>query len=454
VVAPVIARLARYIDDRMRAGEYARKGMQKVFPEHWSFLLGEIALYSFVVLLVTGIFLALFFKASYHDVTYTGAYEPLQGQAVSASYNSVLGLVFDVPGGLLMRQIHHWAALVFVGAIVVHLLRIFFTGAFRRPRELNWLVGATLLVLGMVEGFAGYSMPDDLLSGVGLRIGFSVMQSIPIVGSWLAFLVFGGEFPSPGFISRLYIGHVFIIPLAILGLISVHLFFIIRQKHTQFPGTGRTNTNVVGERFWPTYAAKSVGLMFLVAAVLAALGGLVQINPVWLYGPFDPTTASSFAQPDWYMGWLEGSLRLMPSISFQAWGVEIPNVFFSGVLIPGVAFTGLYLYPFVEQRLTGAAAHEHHLLDRPREHPYRTALGVAVVTFFTVLMIGGSDDIIARITGLSISTVVNTLRTLLFALPVGAWVLTVRICGYLQESDRAADRKEHLRRMETGEGTA
>ena len=443
----MIAKLARAIDNRIRGGEYAKKGMQKVFPEHWSFLLGEIALYSFVILLITGIYLALFFKASYHEVTYQGVYAPLRGREVSAAYDSILKLVFEARGGLLIRQIHHWAADVFVASIVVHLLRIFFTGAFRRPREMNWLIGVTLLVLGIFEGFAGYSLPDDLLSGVGLRIGYSIAQSIPVVGTWLAFLLWGGRFPSPDFVSRLYIGHVFILPIIILGLISVHLFFVVRQKHTQFPGPGKTNNNVVGERLWPTYTAKSVGLFFLIAAVLAGLGGLVQINPIWLYGPYHPGTVTTFAQPDWYMGWLEGALRLMPSFSIQAWGYEVPNVFFGGVLLPGITFLGLYAYPFVEQKLTGTWRTEHHLLDRPREHPFRTSFGMATITFYLLLMIGGSNDIISEVTGFPIAVVVNTLRTLIVLLPPIVWVATFKICGDLRRGDRYAHRTTHLKRM-------
>ena len=443
----MIARLARFVDNRIRGGEYAEKGMKKVFPEHWSFLLGEIALYSFVILLITGIYLALFYKASYQEIVYHGAYAPLRGREVSVAYDSILKLIFEARAGLLIRQIHHWAAVVFVAAIVVHLLRIFFTGAFRRPREMNWLIGVTLLILGIFEGFAGYSLPDDLLSGVGLRIGYSIAQSIPVVGSWLAFLVWGGKFPSPEFVSRLYIGHVFILPIVILGLISVHVFFVIRQKHTQFPGPGRTNENVVGERLWPTYIAKSAGLFFLIAGVLAALGGLVQINPVWLYGPYHPGTVTSFAQPDWYMGWLEGALRLMPSVAIRAFGYEVPNVFFGGVLLPGITFTALYAYPFVEQKLTGSWKLEHHLLDRPREHPWRTSFGAAVLAFYIVLFVGGSNDIIAEVTGLSISAVVNTLRALLVILPPLVAVVTFKICGDLTRSDRYALQSTHLKRM-------
>ena len=447
----MIARLARFLDDRTRGGQAAQTGMRKVFPEHWSFLLGEVALYAFVVLLVTGVFLALFFEASYDHVIYEGAYLPMQGREITSSYASVLDLTFEVPGGLLMRQMHHWAALVFVGAIVVHLMRIFFTGAFRRPREVNWMIGVTLLLLAIIEGFAGYSLPDDLLSGIGLRIGYSITQSIPVLGTWLAFLLWGGEHPSPDIVSRLYIGHVFILPIVMLGLISVHLALIVRQKHTQFPGPGRTEDNVVGERLWPTYATKSVGLLFLVAAVLAAMGALLQINPIWLYGPYEPSAVTSFAQPDWYMGWVEGAMRLLPPISVRAFGYEIPNVFFAGALLPLLTAALLYLYPFAEQWLTGEGRRGHQLLDRPREHPWRTAFGTAVTAFYVILLVAGSDDILARVTGWSMGAVINGLRVSLLLAPPVIGVMTFRLCTELRRGDHAARRKQTVKQAATRE---
>src|SRR5689334_18209316 len=189
-----------YLDERLGTNAAARKNLRKVFPEHWSFMLGEVVLYSFVILLATGVYLTLFFKPSMEEVAYDGPYAPLRGVTMSEAYESTLHISFDVRGGLLIRQIHHWAALIFVAGIVLHLLRVFFTGAFRKPRELNWLIGVVLLTLALLEGFAGYSLPDDLLSGTGLRIMYSVIESIPVAGTWLGYLIFGGEFPGTGLI--------------------------------------------------------------------------------------------------------------------------------------------------------------------------------------------------------------------------------------------------------------
>jgi ubiquinol-cytochrome c reductase cytochrome b subunit len=427
-------RLARWIDSRLGAAKFARTALNKVFPDHWSFMIGELALYSFVVLVLTGVYLTFFFEPSQQEVVYRGSYDPLRGVEMTAAYRSALELSFDVRAGLVMRQIHHWAALLFLAAIAVHLARVFFTGAFRRPRELNWIVGCTLLVLALLNGLFGYSLLDDQLSGTGLRIVYSITLSIPLVGTWLASLLFGGEFPGPDIITRLYVIHILLVPAAIAVLLTVHLAIVVRHKHTQFPGPGRRQDNVVGERLWPTYAAKALGLFFLTSAVLAFLGGVFQINPIWIYGPFDPAEVSAASQPDWYMGWLDGALRLAPPWELRAFGFEIPEPFFPGVLLAGLTFALLYAWPFLEARVTGDYA-EHHLLDRPRQRPVRTALGTATITFYTVLFVSGAADVIAATFGLSVNAVLWTFRILSLALPpLMAW-LTYRLCKELAARD-------------------
>jgi ubiquinol-cytochrome c reductase cytochrome b subunit len=418
----VIRRIARGIDERVGAAKWARNALNHIFPDHWSFMLGEVAFYSFAVLVLTGVFLTFFFEPSLKQVVYHGTYKPLDGVQMSAAYQSAIRLSFDVRAGLVFRQIHHWAALVFLAAIVTHVARIFFTGAFRRPREINWIVGTTLLLLALANGFAGYSLLDDLLSGTGLRIAYSIGLSIPIVGTWLVSLLFGGEFPGTVIISRLYIIHVFIIPILIGGLLSVHLALVWRQRHTQFPGPGRTERNVVGSHMFPTYAAKSVALFLGLFAVLALLGGLAQINPIWLYGPYDPAAVSTAAQPDWYVGWLEGALRLFPPWEIRLGGYVIAEPFFPGVLIPGLFFLGMYAYPFVEARLTGDRL-DHELLDSPRFHATRTAIGVGVLTWFIVLFVAGGQDVLAANWHISVQALARTLRVLALVLPfVTAWI--------------------------------
>ncbi len=433
----IIARLARWIDNRLGASKAARATLNKVFPDHWSFMLGEIALYCFVILVLTGVYLTFFYVPGTKEVTYNGSYGPFDGVTMSQAYESVLRISFDVRAGLVMRQIHHWAALIFVAAVIAHLMRIFFTGAFRRPREINWMIGVTLLTLAIANGFTGYSLPDDQLSGTGLRIAYSVVMSVPLVGVWMAFLIFGGDFPGTDFLTRFYVIHILIVPAAIAGLLVAHLAILIRQKHTQFAGKGRTNTNVVGARLWPTFMAKTLGLFFIVFALIALLAGIAEINPVWIWGPFEPAAVSAGSQPDWYVGWLEGSLRLLPAWETRAFGFEIPTVFYSGVLIPSVTFGLLYSWPFLEARFTKENLTDHHLLDRPRDRPVRTGIGVAGLTFFVVLFLAGGNDVLAARFGISVNAITWALRIMVLTLPPLTFLLAWRLCKELQARERA-----------------
>jgi ubiquinol-cytochrome c reductase cytochrome b subunit len=429
----IVRRVTQWFDDRLGATSWVRTALNKVFPDHWSFMLGEIAMYCFVILVLTGIYLTFFFVPSSRIVTYTGSYEPLRGAAVSEAYASVLRLSFDVRAGLVFRQMHHWAANVFIAAIVVHMARIFFTGAFRRPREINWIVGVTLLVFAIFNGFTGYSLPDDLLSGTGLRIFYSIAISVPFAGTWLAFLLFGGEFPAHDIIPRLYVMHILLVPAVITALFSIHLALIWHQKHTQFPSPGRTETNVVGSRLWPTYAMKSVGLFLAIAAVLGVLGGFAQINPVWIYGPLDPAAVTSAAQPDWYLGWIEGALRLAPAWEIRAFGHTIPNPFFPGVLLPGLTFLLLYLWPFIEHRFTGDRE-PHNLLQRPRERPVQTAIGATALAFYGLLFLAASNDIAARMLGVSVFTITWVFRIAVIVLPPVVGFVVYRMLRTLASS--------------------
>jgi ubiquinol-cytochrome c reductase cytochrome b subunit len=443
------------IDERFGSARFVRNSLNKIFPDHWSFMLGEIALYSFVVLIFTGVFLTLFYVPSTAQVIYHGSYAPLRGQRMSEAYASTLNISFNVRAGLVMRQIHHWAADVFIAAIVVHLLRIFFTGAYRKPREINWTIGLTLLILSIINGFIGYSLPDDLISGTGIRIAFSIILSIPVVGSYLAFFIFGGNYPGTEIIPRFFIIHVLILPAIIAALIGAHLAIMWHQKHTQYPGRGRTNHNVVGIPFWPAYAFQAGGFFFITAAVLAALGGLVQINPIWLYGPYIPYKVSYAVQPDWYMGWLDGALRLMPSweIVFGPTygGHMIPNVFFPAVLLPGLTFGLLYAWPAIERRFTHDNE-EHNICDRPREHPVRTSIGVGVLMFYIVLFFASATDVLANFFDTSLNLVLWTMRVLLFAMPVLAGSATYLLTKEVGHKGEVGEPKVPVEIRRTEEG--
>ena len=424
-----------WLDERTSVARVVRAGMRKVFPDHWSFLLGEVALFCFVILVLTGTYLTFFYVPSASEVTYEGPYAPMAGAQVSAAYDSVLRISFETKAGLLMRQIHHWTALVFVGVVILHLCRVFFTGAFRRPREVNWIVGFTLLVLALALGFTGYSLPDDLLSGTGARIAYSAALSIPLIGPWVASLAFGGEFPTSAFISRFYVLHIMLLPGLVIALIAGHLALLVLQKHTQYRGGPARESNVVGRAFWPSQAFLSSGLFFLTAAIVALLGALFQINPIWLFGPFDAAVVSSPAQPDWYVGWLDGALRIFPSFEPTILGITIPSPFIPGIVIPGILFTIVALWPFVEARFT-RDYRAHHILDRLWDHPLRTATGMAILTFFGVLTLAGGNDVLAFQFGFDVEFLTRLFRWLAVLLPIAVWVVTYRLCrARLREGD-------------------
>ena len=431
-----VAGAANYIDERTSLSGMVKELGRKIFPDHWSFMLGEIALWSFVAVLLSGTFLTFFFQASMVETHYAGAYLPLRGVEMSAALDSTLRISFDIRGGLLVRQIHHWAALVFVAGIGVHMLRVFFTGAFRKPRELNWVIGFVLFILAMAEGFTGYSLPDDLLSGNGLRIIDGMIKGIPLIGTWTSFLLFGGEFPGTQIVGRLYTLHILLLPAILVALLVMHLMLMIVNKHTQFAGPGRTNSNVVGFPMMPVYMSKMGGFFFITFGVIVLIASLFTINPIWNYGPYDPSPVSAGTQPDWYIGFADGALRLVPPhLEFVLWD----RTWSFNILIPlgviGIFIVLVLIYPFIEAWITGDKR-EHHIAQRPRHAPTRTAIGVAGVIFYAVLWAAASSDIIATHFHLTMEGVIHTLQALLILGPIAGYFIAKRIALALQKKDR------------------
>jgi quinol---cytochrome-c reductase cytochrome b subunit len=453
--ATVVAGVADGVDSRIHPAGGIRRQINKVFPTHWSFLLGEINIYSFVVLLISGTWLAIFYDPSMAETTYQGVFVPLQGVEVSRAFQSTVDISMEVRGGLLIRQVHHWAALVFVAAMIAHMMRTFFTGAFRRPRESNWVLGVVLLLAGMIEGFIGYSLPDDLLSGTGLRTGLSaIVMSIPVIGTWLHWAILGGEFPGTIIIPRLYIVHVFLLPGIITALIAVHVGLVWFQKHTQFPGPGRTERNVVGVRILPTFATKGGGFFVITLGLLLALGALFQINPIWKLGPYNPTQVAAGSQPDFYMGFFDGAVRLWPSWELYLFGYTVPALFFPAVIGSGLLVTLLAAYPWIERRLSRDSAH-HNLLERPRDAPARTATGMVAMTFYFWLLVASGNDVIAYTFDISLNVMVWIGRLGLLVLPPLVYVVTYRLCLSLQRADRQVlehgIETGHIKRLPHGE---
>jgi ubiquinol-cytochrome c reductase cytochrome b subunit len=387
------------------------------------------------VLLISGTYLAYFFDPSMQEVTYHGVFTDLRGVEMSRAFETTLNISFEVRGGLFVRQLHHWAALVFMSAIVAHMFRIFFTGAFRRPRETNWTIGILLFITGMFEGFIGYSLPDDLLSGTGLRIASGILLSIPVIGTWLSWALFGSDFPGNEIIPRFYLFHIFVLPGIIFALIAVHLAIVWYQKHTQFPGVSRTERNVIGVRILPLFAAKSGAFFATVVGILSIMSGIFQINAIWNYGPYVASQVSAGSQPDWYMMWTDGMGRLWPPWEVYLGPYTIPAPFFPFVLGMGLIFTVALAYPLLERKLSGDTAH-HNLLQRPRDVPVRTSLGAMAITFFVVLLLSGMNDIIAFEFDLSLNLMVWLGRIGLLVAPPIAYYVTYRVCLSLQHADR------------------
>ena len=430
-----VALMARNMDDRYTMSSGIRRQINKVFPTHWSFMLGEIALYSFVVLLLSGVYLTLFFDPSMSKVIYDGAYAPLNGVEMSRAYETALQISFEVRGGLFIRQVHHWAALLFAISIMAHMFRIFFTGACRKPREANWVIGCILLLLSIAEGFMGYSLPDDLLSGVGLRIMSAIIIGLPVIGTWMHWMMFNGDFPGDIIIPRLYIAHVLIIPALLLGLIAAHLALVWYQKHTQFPGAGRTENNVVGVRIMPVFAVKALTFGLINIGFMAFLAGAFQINAIWNLGPYNPSQVSAGSQPDIYMLWTDGAARVMPAWELYIGSYTIPAVVWVALLL-GLLVVLLFAYPFIEAKMTGDNAH-HNLLQRPRDVPVRSGIGAMALVFYTLLTLSGGNDLIAYHFQISLNAMTWVGRIGLILLPPIAYFVTYRICIGLQRSDQA-----------------
>ena len=400
--------------------------------DHWSFVFSQIAVYSFVVACVTGIFLVFFFKPGMTGVIYHGSYHELNGVRMSEAYKSTLDISFDVRGGLLIRQIHHWSALIFVAAVCLQLLRLFFTAASRRPRWLVWLIWVTLLPLGMAAGWSGGILPDDMFSGGSLGLLQGVLESIPLVGGHLTLWGFGGDVPGHRIIPRLYWVHV-LLPVAMAALFVLRRRLVRRHGHARFPGAagaGRLGSLQHGP------AAAAMAMFFATCGVLALAGALAQINPIWLSGPAQPGSISTGATPDWYMGFLDGALRIMPGWELNVAGHPLTlAVLVPALIIPGAFFTVLAAYPLLERRLTGDRG-EHHFLDRPHSAATRTAVGAAGITLYGLLWAASANDQIAYHIHLDLYAVTWFFRVAVFAGPPLAYTLTQRICLGLTRRER------------------
>jgi ubiquinol-cytochrome c reductase cytochrome b subunit len=301
------------------------------------------------------------------------------------------------------------------------------------------LIGLAMLFLALLEGYLGYSMVDDLLSGMGLAIGYAVALSIPLIGGNLALLIWGAPYPGdPAFESRMFITHVFLLPIVIATLIAAHVALIAARHHTQFRESPRhTDRQVIGVPAFPGQAPRSLGLMAAVAAVLFLLGGLVQINPSWLWGPYETSLGTNGAQPDWYLGWLIGGLRLVPGFDVTIGSrTLIPNPFWGGALFPLVVLVVIAAWPWIERRLTGDRR-AHNVLDRPRDAPLRTAFGLGFLSWVFLVFFAGSADRLFVFLGLPYTTQIWFWR-------FGVWIFPVLVAIVAYRTSKALQRVEAI----------
>jgi ubiquinol-cytochrome c reductase cytochrome b subunit len=437
--APLTAQASDYFRDRTAIGRRLvalnRELRQRRVPLHWSNLFGVVALTSLLVLFVTGVLLMFVYQPSSETITYDGSYALLHGTEVSRAFGSVMALSFETPGGLLLRQLHHWSALLLPAAIVMQLLVMFFTGGFRKPRRGSWVLLFLVFVLALAGGWSGYALPDDMLSSSGLRIVQGIVLGIPVVGTWIASILFGGEFPGR-IIENLYPIHILVVPVALLGLIVARARLSYLHKPPQFAAAGRTENNVVGIPLLPNAASLAGGLMALVSGLLILISATATITPIWALGPADPANATAGSQPDWYTGFLDGALRLVP----PGWEVEwLGHTWTLAILVP-LTVIGIFLllvaaYPFIEGWITRDRV-EHHILDRPRNTAARTGIGVAGMVFYGVLWVAASADITSLAFRVSFESVIHTLQVTLLLGPPVAFEITRRICLALQRKDR------------------
>jgi ubiquinol-cytochrome c reductase cytochrome b subunit len=407
--------------------------LKRAVPSHWTVFLASVWAACLVVLIVTGVFLLFYYDPSNETVIYHGSYPLLRGTEVSKAFNSTLQVSFEVRAGLLMRQAHHWAALLLPAALMLHMLSLFFTGGFRRPRQWGWVLLSLIFVVCLAGGWSGYALPDDDLSATGLRIFEGILLSIPVVGTSLTGLVFGGEYPG-GIVTHLYWLHVLVVPLMLALLVAIRLRLARKRRPAQFAGPGRAEDNVVGLAA-STIAVRAGGLFLITAGVLFAMAGTLSVSPAWLHGPATSSDASSGSQPDWYTSFLDGALRLVPPGWEFTW---LGGTWSLGVLVPQVVGGSFVLivviYPFLEARLTGDRQ-AHNILDRPRNAPNRTGLGVAGLVFFGSLWAAAGTDVIATHFHVPFETEVYVLRFSLLAGPFMAYWLTREICLGLQARD-------------------
>ena len=400
-----------WLEERLQLSALYEKYGRKAFPVHSTFFLGEIAAISFLILVITGIYMGLIYTPSITEIT-------VAGQKLPEAFASVQ-LIESIPAANLIRNVHHWAAHVMIATILLHAFRVFFTGTYRKPRELTWVLGVVLFGLTLAAGFVGYALPWDAFAVTATGIGFGLARSIPVIGQVLADLFFGGAFPTLGSLPRLYTIHVVIIPLSILGVLGLHLLLVLKQKHSMagYAKPLAEPGRVLGISLWPYHALLAGELLFLMLGGLSLLAAFVPVHPLAAYGP--PTAETPSVKPDWYLLWIFGFLKLIPAgVGISLGGVTIGPEFLGGVLFPGFVFGAMTLVPWLD-RTNRRVLGRFEYLQPPTEAPVRLSIGVGALSFIGMLLFASYYDQV----GLTLGEI--WLLTLGIPILIAAAVLTV-----------------------------
>ncbi len=375
----------KWFDERLELGKFKEKFLSKTFPTHPTFLLGETALFSFIVLVATGVFLGFLYEPSTTMVSLFGAMVP-------AAYASVVRIDL-LPMGLIVRRIHHWSAMIMIAAILAHLLRVYFTASYRKPREINWLVGLGLWGIAMVAAFTGYLLPYSQFSVTATSIAYYVSKSAPWVGEWISRLLFAGDFPSDGTVPRFFFMHVMLIPIVLIGLISLHMLLLVKQKHTE-PRSNRDRKEAQGGRrligvpIWPEQGLISLSFFFFLLFVVVIMATYIPLNPIETYGP--PTPGTPVMRPDWYFLIVYGFLKLVPGdLSFSIFGGKITPETIGGVIFPASTFIVYALIPFLDR-----SKEPRHYMENPLHRPFMTSLGIGGIVFMCTMVVAGYIDVL------------------------------------------------------------